>query len=622
MNTQIIIPEYTADDFRNSSEPYSFIQEHADDPFLQRQLLSRLKMQATACGVRDFMAIWKSYQSSLKRQNNVIMDNATDFPDQPLELQCNKYVCDVSGVKVQDIFGGEEVICAHPIIPIGRLCNVDDGCERLEIAYRKGAQWRTLIAEKAVLASSSGILQLAAQGVYVNSENAKSLSSYLFDIEQWNYDLIPEKKSVGRLGWVGGEFSPYVPNLTFDGEDNYRHIFSMVKSEGSREKWIEMIKTVRAEKTAARIVLAASFASAILQPCNLLPFFVHMWGSSEYGKTVSIMIAASVWASPKVGDYVSSFNSTGVGTEMLASFLNSMPLCLDELQMQSSMGIKDFDRMIYSLTEGLGKTRGAKTGGIQKQRTWKNCIISCGEQPITHASSGGGAVNRVIEVELTEKICSDMPKVCEVINANYGFAGREFVEYLQTDGAWERVNKLQKEYYRELLKFDSTDKQAASASAILAADQIATEMFFKDGNALTVEDISEILTKKSDVDVNARALDYIYELVERNPIHFKPNEFGDYKSEIWGKLEYDYIYIMKSVFDREMSNQGFNGTAFLSWAKRRGLLDCNEGRRTKRTRILSSIVNTVCIKRVQEDAEILSANFNDTDFDDEYDLPM
>lgn len=619
MNTKIMIPEYTADDFRSSSEPYSFIQEHADDPFLQRQLLSKLKTMAASVGVRDFMAIWKSYQTSLKRQNNVIMDNATDFPDQPLELQCNKYICDVSGVKVQDVFGGEEVICAHPIIPIGRLCNVDDGCERLEIAYRKGAQWRTLIAEKAVLASSSGILQLAANGVYVNSENAKALSSYLFDIEQWNYDLIPEKKSVGRLGWVGGEFSPYVPNLTFDGEDNYRHIFSMVKSEGSREKWIETIKTVRAERTAARIVLAASFASAILQPCNLLPFFVHMWGSSEYGKTVSIMIAASVWASPKVGDYVSSFNSTGVGTEMLASFLNSMPLCLDELQIQSSMGVRDFDRMIYSLTEGLGRTRGAKTGGLQKQRTWKNCIISCGEQPITHGSSGGGAVNRVIEVELTEKICSDMPKVCDVITANYGFAGREFVEYLQSEGAKERIEKLQKEYYRELLKFDSTDKQAASASAILAADEIATELFFQDGNNLTIEDISEILAKKSDVDVNARALEYIYELVERNPIHFNVNEYGDYKAEIWGKLEYDYIYIMKSVFDREMANQGFNGTAFLSWAKRRGLLDCNEGRRTKRTRILSSIVNTVCIKRVQEDAEILSV---DSQIDDLDELPL
>lgn len=424
---------------------------------------------------------------------------------------------------------------------------------------------------------------------------------------------------MGRLGWVGGEFSPYVPNLTFDGEDNYRHIFSMVKSEGSREKWIETIKTVRAERTAARIVLAASFASAILQPCNLLPFFVHMWGSSEYGKTVSIMIAASVWASPKVGDYVSSFNSTGVGTEMLASFLNSMPLCLDELQIQSSMGVRDFDRMIYSLTEGLGRTRGAKTGGLQKQRTWKNCIISCGEQPITHGSSGGGAVNRVIEVELTEKICSDMPKVCDVITANYGFAGREFVEYLQSEGAKERIEKLQKEYYRELLKFDSTDKQAASASAILAADEIATELFFQDGNNLTIEDISEILAKKSDVDVNARALEYIYELVERNPIHFNVNEYGDYKAEIWGKLEYDYIYIMKSVFDREMANQGFNGTAFLSWAKRRGLLDCNEGRRTKRTRILSSIVNTVCIKRVQEDAEILSV---DSQIDDLDELPL
>ena len=357
------------------------------------------------------------------------------------------------------------------------------------------------------------------------------------------------------------------------------------------------MQDLRKEKSPGRLFLAASFASAILEPCGLLPFFLHAWGGTEVGKTVGLMIAASVWACPKMGEYITTFNSTLVGQEMTATFLNSLPLCMDELQIQSSAGVRDFDRIIYQLTEGVGRTRGAKTGGLQKTNTWRNCIITNGEHPISNANSGGGAVNRVIEFECDEKVYSDLVGICAVIQSNYGFAGREFVEYLQTDGAFDRVNALQKEYYRALLRSDSTDKQAASASAILAADHIATELIFKDGNNLTVADLEKIMTKKKEVNVNYRALEFVYELVERNPNKFKTNDFGEYQGEVWGKQEVDCIYIIKSVFDREMGNGGYNSTAFLSWAKRNNVTYTDNGKRTKKARITGSATNCVCIRK-------------------------
>ena len=392
-------------------------------------------------------------------------------------------------------------------------------------------------------------------------------------------------------------FSPFVDELVFDGENNFKNIFNAVRQEGSRNAWIYAMQDLRKEKRPGRLFLAASFASAILEPCGLLPFFLHAWGGTETGKTVGLMIAASVWACPKMGEYITTFNSTLVGQEMTASFLNSLPMCIDELQIQSSAGIKDFDKIIYQLTEGVGRTRGAKYGGLQRTNKWKNCIITNGEHPISNANSGGGAVNRVIEFECDEKVYSDLVGICSVIQSNYGFAGREFVEYLQTDGAFDRVNALQKEYYRELLKYDSTDKQAASASAILAADHIATELIFKDGNNLTVADLERIMTKKREVSVNSRALEFVLELVERNPNKFKPNDFGDYQGEAWGKIEDDYIFIIKSVFDNEMSNAGFNSTAFLAWAKRNDIIITDAGKRTKKARIVGAAINCVCIRK-------------------------
>ena len=611
-NEIALIPEYTADDFYNSSEPYAFLYQYKDDKFLLGQMREKLKAQAAKVGVKGFVGLWNAYLETINQQRGISMDNATQFDGQEIELFSGQYICDEYGVSMTDKYGYEQVVCRHPIMPVERLVNIDSGEERLKLAYKKGRVWRSIIVEKSVIASSSSILQLAANGIMVNSENAKILSTYLLEMEQLNYELIPEQKSVGRLGWIGEHgFSPFVDDLVFDGETNFKHIFNAVKSEGSRDAWLRAMQDLRKEKSPGRLFLAASFASAILEPCGLLPFFLHAWGGTETGKTVGLMIAASVWACPKMGEFCTTFNSTLVGQEMTASFLNSLPMCIDELQIQSSSGIRDFDRIIYQLTEGVGRTRGAKTGGLQKMNTWKNCIITNGEHPISNANSGGGAVNRVIEFECDEKVYSDLVGICAVIQSNYGFAGREFVEYLQTDGAFDRVNALQKEYYRELLKSDSTDKQAASASAILAADHIATELIFKDGNNLTVADLEKIMTKKKEVNVNNRALEFIYELVERNPNRFKANEFGEYQGEVWGKSEETCIYIIKSVFDREMGNGGFNSTAFLAWAKRNDIIITDNGKRTKKARITGSATNCVCIKK--NFSEFETAQFEEMD---------
>ena len=598
MNNQIIeVPVYSVEEYYNTAKPYEWLYQYKDDKFLLRQLCEKMKAQAGALGVKAFMSLWNAYLESMAQQQGMRLDNATNFEGQEIELFSGEYICDEYGVMVHDRYGYEQTICRHPVLPVQRLVNIDSGEERLKIAFKKGRVWRSVIAEKTTIASSSSILNLSANGIMVNSENAKQLSTYLMEIENLNYDEIPEQRSVGRLGWVGEHgFSPYVDDLVFDGENNFKHIFNAVKPHGDRQEWLSAMIDMRKEKTPGRLFLAASFASIILQPCGLLPFFLHAWGGTEVGKTVGLMIAASVWASPKMGDYIGTFNSTLVGQEMTATFLNSLPMCIDELQIQSSAGIKDFDRIIYHLTEGIGRTRGAKTGGLQKVNTWKNCIITNGEHPISNAHSGGGAMNRVIEFECTEKVYSDLVGMCAVINTNYGFAGREFVEYLQQDGNFDRVNELQKEYYRQLLKTDGTDKQAASVSAILAADHIVTELIFKDGNNLTVEEVAGFMTKREEIDVNARAYNFVLDWIARNVNKFKPNEFGNYAGEAWGKIDKESVYIIKSIFDKEMNNAGFNPVAFLSWAKREGKLCTDSQRRTRRSRIAGVVANCVCLK--------------------------
>ncbi len=155
---------------------------------------------------------------------------------------------------------------------------------------------------------------------------------------------------------------------------------------------------------------------------------------------------------------------------------------------------------------------------------------------------------------------------------------------------------IQKQFYRELLNYDGEAKQAASLSAILAADAVISALFFQDGNQLTVEEICSIMTKKTEVDANIRALRWVQEFIAVNNNKFDTDNYGQYRSEVWGRYDKENWYIIKSVFDREMQSAGFNSKSFLAWAKRNELLITDKTRRTKNAMVNGTVVPTVCLK--------------------------
>ena len=529
---------------------------------------------AKALGYKEFQKTMNAYKQMQNQNAGVTIDAVTEFSGQPMELLCGDYRCDDNGVTREGEYR-EEVVCPHPVMPVRRLVNVDGGGERLDLAFRKGFVWRNTIQEKATIASATQILRLANEGVVVNSENAKSLSSYILWIENKNYDTIPEVKSVGRLGWIGDHgFSPYVDGLQFDGENSFKRLFGCVKESGSYERWMEAIKAVRKERTPARFCLAAAFASVLVSPCGQLPFFVHLFGKSGTGKTVALMIAASVWANPdSSGGYISTFNTTAAAQEARAGFLNSLPMCIDELQIQSAQGIKDFDGLIYTLTEGVPKDRSKKEGGLRDQGSWKNCMISSGEQPISHSSSGGGAINRIVEVECNAPIYFDCQTLSAVLKLHYGFAGKIFVEWLQKDGNMERAIEAQRAYFRRLLEEGSTDKQAASASLLLTADELVTEILFRDGNGLTMDEVAAVMKTAESVDAGKRAYENLMDTVLINRARFYPRkDDAPAVSAMWGNMTNGIVYILPKAFRSILAEDGYDPQTAISYARAHDLL--------------------------------------------------
>lgn len=592
------IKVYTKDDFLNSTKPFEDVYRFIEDRFTHARELEKMSEVAKAVGVRNFKALYKDYTVSLKTAiRDQKADNVTNFDGQELELETGGWIADDYGITKETAFGEIEA-CVHPILPVRRLVNVDSGIEKLKIAFRKGRMWRSLIAERKVLASSNKIVELADYGVSVTSENAKWLVRFIHDIENLNYERIPEFNSVARLGWIPGQgFSPYVEDLVFDGDVAFKHFFEAVKECGSFKRWKEEMLKIRCGGIHARIMLAAAFASVLVEPCNGLPFFVHLWGGTETGKTVALMLAASVWANPEMGKYIHTFNSTQVAQELSAGFVNSLPLILDELQIIKDK--KDFDNLIYQLSEGVGRMRGQKQGGLQQTNTWSNCILTTGEQPILTGSSGGGAVNRIVQINCENiKVFEDPVRTVDVIRKNYGFAGKKFVENLKDEENLKMARELQKMYYKDITETDTTEKQALAASLILTADTLAELWIFNDNKALTYTEIQPYLSTKDEVSNNKRGLDFLYEWLAQNKKKFDESE--DNYADCWGRITDENACIIRSVFDKHVTENGFNSISLLSWLKSTGKIIYSGKGYTKNVRINKISCACVCLKLESE----------------------
>lgn len=605
---------FEKDDFLTTT-PYEALYAYHKEPFTHAAKMEELAAYSVSKGFKGFKTMYKKYVESLKAQSGTIyIDNVTNFTNQPLELNAGDWEADDSGIFKKNGYN-DEVACPHPIMPVERLVNIDTGEEKLQLAFRKGTIWRKIIVSKTVLASSNKVTELAGSGIAVTSQNAKAFIQYISDMENMNYYLIPEKKSIGRFGYIPDEgFSPFVDGLIFDGDANFKAMFQTVRSRGSETKWLETAAEVREMSTTAKIILAASFASVLLEPLNCLPFFVHLWGvDSGTGKTVALMVAASVWGDPAVGAYVKTFDGTVVGMEKTAAFLNNLPFCLDELQLaKDSKGRTTFD--VYKLAQGVGRTRGNRSGGVDLTPTWRNCILTTGESPLTGTASGAGAVNRVIDIECksAQAVIKDGMRISGAVKRNYGFAGRKFVERLYQPGVIDQVSERYRELFRILSDRDTTEKQAMAAAAIILADELACQWIFSGQQPLTIEQVSEFLASKAAVSAGDRGYKYLCDWVTQNSNKLcgrseNPN------IEVLGALEDGRAYIIRSVFERILQDAGYSTAAMISYLKQENLIETRGRANTRGKRINGIPTECFCLRLPAVDLD---------DEEDPNDLPL
>lgn len=500
----------------------------------------------------------------------------TLFKDAPFPpIRCGQYDATDLGVWRYEIdnFGTRNRItaCAHAIAPTARLVNVDTGVEHLQLHYLKDGVWRRLVATRSELADKGLIVRrIADKGVEVTSENARELVKYISEVVSLNPDILAGRRSIDHLGWVGKKtFAPYDEGIVYDGDDRFANVFHAVRAEGRFEIWQYTMRALRQHSKLFRVVLAASFASPLLELLDALPFVLHLWGGTGAGKTVAAMCAMSIWGDPGKGRLMWTLDSTKVFFGQAAAFLRNIPFYGDELQSVNDR-YQSMDKLIMYLCEGIDRGRGAANGGVQTTKQWANAFIFTGEQAVSSNASGGGVKNRLIEVQLKDGdvLVPDGNSVVSLITQNFGGAGKRYIEAVQkkdVSDLRQRYRDLQKELMQ---RTDTTDKQAYSMAAILLADEIACECIFTGENPLALEDVTPYLHSKKDVDVAGRAYDWTINWIARNPDRWDIESHGEH----WGKMESGVATINRDVLTEALDGAGYPYSACIAAWGERGLI--------------------------------------------------
>lgn len=316
---------------------------------------------------------------------------------------------------------------AHsPVVITGRLVD-EEGHEAVEISWLRDDTWRSRVFNRDVLFNTRKIIDLAAHGVAVTSGNARELATFLSDLEAANIGVLPRKTMTSRVGWLGDDFICGERDDVVLQCDGLEATFAAYRTEGSFDEWKAWAAKLE-EHPRAALGIYAALASVLLRVFDVPPFFVDLAGETSKGKTTTLRVGASVWGSP---DLVGSWDATAVAIETQVGAVDGLPVFLDETKRAGDP--KKVAGIVYEVSQGVGRARGAKAGGLRPTLRWSTVVVSTGEQPLTTFTQDGGTRARVVELwgSPFEYECRRFVlELTAAMSRNFGHAGPAFVRAL------------------------------------------------------------------------------------------------------------------------------------------------------------------------------------------------
>lgn len=568
-----IVEYFNTLDKAQMTSPKLFERIHAiKDPVKRQRVESLALFRAGDLSIkREFDKNYKAFMyEQAKKGNGNQEEHYTQFPEQPLQLRCGEWICDEQGVRKFVLSGNgkpkPDTASCIPLLPSAIYENQETGTEKIKLSFFKNGKWKQILVPRSIVANKTKIIALADDGIEVTSENSSSLVKYISDVVNSNQDTLPRVASVGHMGWVtGDEFVPYSDSIQPDFGDQFGALLTAIEPKGTLQEWYKIVVPLL-KSPYMRMTIAASLASALIGPMRGLPFIFHLWGGTGAGKTVALKVAASIWGNPDEGKMVDTMNNTINYIMEKAGVLYSIPFFGDELQtIKGNYG--NYDSLIYRVTGQANRGRLRANGSMGRRLSWQNSFLFTGEEPITQSNSGGGAINRVIELECTEKIIQDGNRTVTEIADCYGVLGPAFIAQARKSHDTNRT--VFRQYEKELLGMEGTGKQAQALALMLTAYSLFQSMAPSDCPMLTIKDAKGCMKSSQEVDTARRAYEYVCGQIGINQNKFVMNGINP-KGETWGEVFSDNtVDIFREALGGILKEAGYSLRAVKrEWLKR------------------------------------------------------
>lgn len=491
-------------------------------------------------------------------------------------------------------------VCRTPIILTRRLCSMETGEEKMEVAFKRDGTWHKAIYPRSTIFTARGITVLSDLGCTVTSENAKQVVKFLSALEAENIDIIRKADSTSTFGWQEGKrFIPgHDKDIVLDIDPSQRALAAAYCQNGTFKDWLEMMRPHR-KRDKFRFILAAGFTAPLLRIIKQRIFFVYNWGGSKGGKTAGLKAALSAWGDPE--RLMVNFNATQVGLERTASFYCDLPLGIDERQLAGN-NQNSLEKIVYMIASGTGKIRGAKSGGIQAMHTWRTVALATGEEPLSTETSQTGVSTRVLEIYGgpfdDEREASMMHQQSAI---NCGWAGPAFIGMLMHTDERSITSK-----YDEMMQFvyqlskGKSGSHIAGIAAVALTDAIIDTWLFEDSEWLHRYEVGEFDTKEAkdnpealqiapeswerakemarsiikeqmdaDVgDVNENATQYIIDWILSNKDSFGERVYGT----CLGLIQGSEVYIFPSMLTQVLTKAGYSPRKTLKYLADKNLI--------------------------------------------------
>lgn len=423
----------------------------------------------------------------------------------------------------------------------------------------------------------------------------KGYISHLIGKEKTGWDkdtfLIPSRKQKGIM-WMDTRLEA---SLTLS-EDEKGTI--KVTSE-----WINYFM-----QTPSGIVLLAALSAPLLRKFKVQNFIMNVTGLFLSGKSCIESFSMAFYGNPTELRY--SWNSTGVGREIIASSYCDLPVWVEEFE-ESRKSVQEFKEFSYQYVSGQGKARGQKNIKLREPKRYSGVLLCSAEKDldtvINSISEGDtkklGLYRRVIEIpadketflypiqetkkRTDEEINNFIGSIYKYSESNYGWFGKNWIEYVESN-----IAELQAIYHEKSgLVSDSGGLNSAFAVMLTVLHSPFMKGILSEGAVLAAQQNLLSVVKRQGA-VNREARDIVTEFIEKTLNYLLENsskviglrqedmKYGHIAEIIWDRgREMNDIFLLSNTFDKICSQYGFSREILLKQLAKAGKLKRQEENR-------------------------------------------